>query len=180
MKRARPSFRECVRNALPIRFCRPFISAYQLADQPWSSRESSSKSRNLSRNLTAEQQSYLRGKQFELEKNGSGRPEKGRNNYVLKTSKRLATQHNVDRRTIDNDARFARAVDSICDIVSTTYKNFSVDKRLPNYSLFREIQGSSRGLGLVSFGGQHMARRSNHLRDLQLCTICRWRRRIDA
>jgi hypothetical protein len=72
--------------------------------------------RNLCRNLSPEQASYLRGRQYELEKNGRGRPEGKRvQSAPLKTAAKLALKHKVSQDTIKRDAQFARAVDTIAE-----------------------------------------------------------------
>lgn len=69
------------------------------------------------RNLTSEQQSYLRGKRYNLEKAQHGGDRKsesrGKSFPLIGTAERLADQFKVSDRTIKNDARFASAVDVI-------------------------------------------------------------------
>ncbi|MCH8293089.1 hypothetical protein IH992_18520, partial [Candidatus Poribacteria bacterium] len=81
------------------------------------------------RNLTAEQASYLRGKQFNREKSSIGAPVGNRNaakqlgqddtidsadqNDRQSTAQRLAEEHGVSERTIKRDGKYAQAVDKI-------------------------------------------------------------------
>ena len=68
------------------------------------------------RNLTEEQQSYLRGRRYEEEKKPARRPtaeEKGGHNDHLKTRDRLAEETGVSEATVKRDAQYARAVDTI-------------------------------------------------------------------
>ena len=80
------------------------------------------------RNLTPEQMSYLRGKRYESEKliqGGTGanqykkltaQEENGKYAnfaYLHNTQERLAQEHQVSKRTIMNDALFAKAIDKI-------------------------------------------------------------------
>jgi protein gp37 len=69
------------------------------------------------RNLTPEQMSYLRGKEYELAKNGHGGDRKSSKsspqNEDLKVSQQLADKHKVARATIERDATFAKAVDHV-------------------------------------------------------------------
>ncbi len=69
------------------------------------------------RNLTPEQQSYLRGKRYNLEKAQHGGDRKsesrGKSFPLIGTAERLADQYKVSDRTIKNDASFATAVDKI-------------------------------------------------------------------
>ena len=66
------------------------------------------------RNLTPEQQSYLRGKRYEAEKQRHGGDRKSSSqNANLKTSDALAAAYSVSKDTIIRDARFARGLDLI-------------------------------------------------------------------
>lgn len=71
------------------------------------------------RNLTPEQQSYLRGKRYNREKNEHGGDRKSNVNYSHLISKptheRLADEYKVHPDTIRNDGRFAQAVDNIAE-----------------------------------------------------------------
>jgi len=67
------------------------------------------------RNLTEENKSYLRGKRYNLEKHPPGRPPKLRKTYDIsdRPMDRLAQQYGVSAETIQNDGRFATAVDTL-------------------------------------------------------------------
>jgi ParB family chromosome partitioning protein len=70
------------------------------------------------RNLTRETASYLRGLQYEREKKKVTDTLKQntplpQNDGTGETAKRLANQHNVSKATIERDAVFAKAVDTI-------------------------------------------------------------------
>ena len=71
------------------------------------------------RNLTPEQMSYLRGKQYEFRKGSRGgdRKSKGKTYPLEDTASTLAAEHKVSAKTIKNDAAFARAVDHIAAAV---------------------------------------------------------------
>lgn len=85
------------------------------------------------RNLTREQKSYLRGKQYTSEKkkvtnetgsNQYSEVELGGNNYHQpKTHERLAEQHKVSPRTIQNDEKYANALDKIAKVAGEEVKN---------------------------------------------------------
>lgn len=67
------------------------------------------------RNLTPEQQSYLRGKRYQIEKKTHG----GTRNDVAdnkKTSEKLAEEYRVSPKTILRDEQFARGLDKIDEI----------------------------------------------------------------
>jgi hypothetical protein len=69
------------------------------------------------RNLTPEQQSYLRGKQYEAQKQEAHRPENNGTKVVpLRTDEKLAAEHHVSRQTIRRDAAFATAVDTVAAV----------------------------------------------------------------
>ena len=74
------------------------------------------------RNITPEQQSYLRGVQYEREKKkerggGDRRSSQVENqkhqNDANETAQKLATQHKVSKPTIERDAQYARAVNTV-------------------------------------------------------------------
>jgi protein gp37 len=78
------------------------------------------------RNLTPEQMSYLRGKQGEYEKSVVKNPhgtnqhntEVWRKSYAKpRTKEKLATEHHVSPKTIDNDMAYARSVDAVAQAV---------------------------------------------------------------
>jgi hypothetical protein len=72
------------------------------------------------RNLTPEQQSYLRGKRYNLEKKAEGRPEKLTDNQQVSgaTHERLGKEYGVAPSTIQADGQFAAALDTLEDQVS--------------------------------------------------------------
>lgn len=68
------------------------------------------------RNLTPNQISHLRGKQFKLEKQSRGGDRKSKpQTEGLNTAERLAEEHGVSRATIERDAEFASDVDDLPD-----------------------------------------------------------------
>jgi hypothetical protein len=79
------------------------------------------------RNLTPEQMSYFRGKQYDLQKKvsrGGGdrksaeaKDQKPQNEGFDNTAQELAAQHKVSRATIERDAAYAKAVDTLADTV---------------------------------------------------------------
>jgi hypothetical protein len=74
------------------------------------------------RNLTPEQTSYFRGKQYELQKQmgfkgNQHKSAAGKSYQKQDTAQVLARQHHVAEKTIRNDAAFAKAVDTIADAV---------------------------------------------------------------
>jgi hypothetical protein len=81
------------------------------------------------RNISPEQQSYLRGVQYEREKgkHGGGRNSSTQsldlNKSSEKTVKKLATQHKVSHETIRRDAKYARAVNTIDKAVGGNAKS---------------------------------------------------------
>lgn len=66
------------------------------------------------RNLTDEQRAYLRGKQYQIQKqrHGGKREASGKNSH-LKTSEMVAAEHSVSEATIRKDATFAQGLDRI-------------------------------------------------------------------
>lgn len=88
------------------------------------------------RNLTPEQASYLRGKQYNAEKRpdgGHGDQRSGYQNDTPKTRDRLAAEHNVSGPTISRDGAFAAAVDAIAENVGPGARERILDRetRLP-------------------------------------------------
>lgn len=71
------------------------------------------------RNITSEQQSYLRGVQYEREKGKQGgtgsnqHKQKYQNDTSADVSEKLAVQHKVAPLTIKRDAQYARAVNAV-------------------------------------------------------------------
>ena len=78
------------------------------------------------RNLSKEQQSYLRGKQYHAEKKTKGThnqyvqagSEKPQNevSHSHNTAARLAVEHGVSKATIERDAEFAKGIDEIKEV----------------------------------------------------------------
>ena len=81
------------------------------------------------RNLTLDQMRYYRGKQYELHKKvkrGGGdrkshaaRDQKPQSEAFDNTAHELAVQHKVSKATIERDAVYAKAIDTIADVVGT-------------------------------------------------------------
>jgi hypothetical protein len=71
------------------------------------------------RNLTPEQQSYLRGKRYNLEKKQGARTDltSADNQQKSTTAERLANEYHVDPSTIRADGQFAEALDTLEDQV---------------------------------------------------------------
>ena len=76
----------------------------------------------IASHLSDEQKSYLRGKRYQAEKKEEGaqdenqnRKRLGQNVPVERTSEKLATEYNVDEKTIRRDAKFAEAVDAVAE-----------------------------------------------------------------
>ena len=68
------------------------------------------------RNLSPNQLSYIRGKQYESEKLNVGRPKDNcAQSAHFKTADRLAVQHKIDPATIRRDALYTKAVDTIAE-----------------------------------------------------------------
>lgn len=67
------------------------------------------------RNLSDEQKSYLRGKRYRAEKKQGKRSDltSPQNEEKSTTAERLAEQNNVSRATIERDAQYAEAIDTI-------------------------------------------------------------------
>jgi ParB-like chromosome segregation protein Spo0J len=83
------------------------------------------------RNLTDEQKSYLRGKRHVAEKKEPHRPKKGDSESPLKTAAKLAAEYQVDERTIQRDAKFANAIDTLESNVGGGTKNAILSGELP-------------------------------------------------
>ena len=74
------------------------------------------------RNLTAEQMSYYRGKQYELRKQtgfkgNQHRGASGKSYQKHDTAQALAAAHKVAEKTIRNDAAYAKAIDTLATVV---------------------------------------------------------------
>jgi hypothetical protein len=71
------------------------------------------------RNLTPEQQSYLRGTEYHLTKGVRGGDRKSKGNFypLIDTASQLAAEHKVSERTIKNDAAFSRDIDTLAAAV---------------------------------------------------------------
>jgi N6-adenosine-specific RNA methylase IME4 len=82
------------------------------------------------RNLTRETMSYLRGLQYEREKKKVGEHKGNQHsnlekpqNEVIPTAEKLAEQHKVSKATIERDAAFTKAVDTIVSNTTPEVKN---------------------------------------------------------
>jgi hypothetical protein len=81
------------------------------------------------RNLTPEQLSYFRGKQYELQKKRSrgggdrksaeAQYQKPHNEVIDNTAAHLAEEHKVSKVTIERDAAYSKAIDTIADVAGT-------------------------------------------------------------
>jgi hypothetical protein len=73
------------------------------------------------RNLTPDQMAYYRGEQYNLQKHrhGGNRKSDGSStqNGYLKTVDRLAAAHGVSKNTIARDAVYAKAIDTLAEVV---------------------------------------------------------------
>jgi ParB-like chromosome segregation protein Spo0J len=73
------------------------------------------------RNLTPDQMAYYRGEQYNLQKHrhGGNRKSDGSStqNGNLKTVDRLAAEHGVSKNTIARDAVYAKAIDTLAEVV---------------------------------------------------------------
>ena len=69
------------------------------------------------RNLTPEQQSYLRGLRYRREKNERGNPDrfsaKPQNGDMQRTSEKMAKEFNVSKNTIERDGAYAAGLDVV-------------------------------------------------------------------
>jgi N6-adenosine-specific RNA methylase IME4 len=87
------------------------------------------------RNLTPEQASYLRGKQYEREKLGHGgeRRSSGHCDHLNqgKAQDRLADTHKVSAKTIQRDAAFARAVDKLAEVAGDEARSAILTRDAP-------------------------------------------------
>lgn len=104
------------------RICTENSVEYRTTAKEFESREDAivwiCKNQSGRRNLTQEQMAYLRGRQHEAEKVTGGRNQytksaERQNGAERKTSERIAAQYGVGARTIERDAKFARAIDTI-------------------------------------------------------------------
>jgi hypothetical protein len=87
------------------------------------------------RNLTPEQKSYLRGKRYNLEKKAHGgdrrSEEPSRQNDDLKTAERLSEEYGVSRDTIEQDAQFAEATDTLEAAVGKDIREMVLKRQKP-------------------------------------------------
>jgi hypothetical protein len=83
------------------------------------------------RNCTPESIAYLRGLRYRNEKlNHGGDRKSSPHSGDLKTCKKIAQEYNVSQNTIQRDAKFTDAVDSIIDIFSSPTKKKEVKNNL--------------------------------------------------
>ncbi|HEV8069615.1 MAG TPA: hypothetical protein VGP76_17885 [Planctomycetaceae bacterium] len=83
------------------------------------------------RNMTPEQLSYFRGKQYEAEKREPHRPDKVAGSATLSTADKIAKEHGVSPRTIREDAHFAKAVDRLADESGPSARRVALDGSRP-------------------------------------------------
>lgn len=113
------------------RICTEHELPFQTVEKQFNSREDAiiwiCKNQIGRRNATTEQLSYLRGKQYEAEKQVQGtnnqhvcKSEKDQNDLFHCTASRIASEHGVGEATIKRDAKFARAVDAIGETAPAT------------------------------------------------------------
>lgn len=104
------------------------------------------------RNLTPEQQSYLRGKRYNREKGDSHRPEKRHQNGDVKpkgrTKDRLAKELKVGTTTIERDGKFTAAVDKLAETHGMRRTN--ADKRRSVMTLLEDAEWSAKGNAWVA------------------------------
>jgi hypothetical protein len=93
------------------------------------------------RNMTPEQLSYFRGKQYEAEKKEAHRPAKVASSAPLKTADKIAREHGVSPRTIRDDAQFARAVDNLADQKGPAARREALDGSRPKSAVVKEAFG---------------------------------------
>jgi len=93
------------------------------------------------RNMTSEQLSYFRGKQYEAEKKEPRRPDKVAGSATLKTAEKIAREHGVSPRTIREDAHFARAVDRLADQTGPSARRAALDGSRPKSAVVAEAFG---------------------------------------
>jgi hypothetical protein len=96
------------------------------------------------RNMTSEQLSYFRGKQYEAEKKEPHRPDKVAVSATLKTAEKIAREHGVSPRTIRADAQFARAVDRLADETGPSARRAALDGSRPKSAVVAEASGKRR------------------------------------
>ena len=86
------------------------------------------------RNLTPDQMSYYRGKQYELQKQQGKRTDLTSGNSYQKshtTAAQLARQHTVSEKTIRNDAAFTEAVDTVLAAVGPDARQVLLARETP-------------------------------------------------
>src|SRR5437899_2985369 len=89
---------------------------YSHASRAWDSAMCTPKGTRWRRDLTGEQKSYLRGKRYQQEKRqdgGHGDQKSGTETQYPKTHQRLAKEYGVAPSTIQADAQFADALDTL-------------------------------------------------------------------
>ena len=103
------------------------------------------------RNLTPEQKRYLIGKQYELEKKASHRPEKiekeksGKKHH-LKTAEKMAKEYKVSEKYIRDSGKYAKNIDILGKNVGPEIKEGILDRNV-NLSIeeTRKFAGLERG-----------------------------------
>jgi hypothetical protein len=124
------------------------------------------------RNLTPEQMSYLRGKQYQGQKQEAHRPENNGTKVVpLRTDEKLAAEHHVSRQTIRNDTAYAAAVDTVAAAVPAARQAILArDTKLP-----REGVAQLAGLARVDSAAAEAA-----LADIQTASTVKEAREVLA
>jgi hypothetical protein len=93
------------------------------------------------RNMTTEQLSYFRGKQYQAEKKEPHRPDKVAGSATLSTADKIAREHGVSPRTIREDAHFACAVDQLAEETGPSARRAALDGSRPKSAVVAEAFG---------------------------------------
>ncbi len=95
------------------------------------------------RTLSKEQASYLRGKKYNREKRegfkGNQYFSKGQNVHKQNTAEKIAALYNVNEKTIQRDAQFAKAIDKIGEVNPALRKEILSGATRINKSQIQEI-----------------------------------------
>ena len=114
------------------------------------------------RNLSPDQASMLRGRRYNRLKMPAHRPEeKGAKTAPLKTADKLAEQHGVSPRTIQNDGQFAEAVEKLKVLDPTLEKAIVSGKGPPRTNVIKAAELLERNpdeSSLVLSGDKTVAR----------------------
>jgi hypothetical protein len=107
------------------------------------------------RNLTPDQTSYLRGKQYELQKRQGTRTDLTSGNSYQKshnTATELAQHHKVSEKTIRNDAVYAKAIDTLADVAGPEARQALLSRET------KVTQKEVKALAKVAMKDTHTAR----------------------